>query len=304
VEAEAYVKNFKLHSSLMEVHLLDSSESESNSKLRSLDSGFYSGKSYHLPSWYFFYSDSDSDFCYPISVCQTKEIKWGIFSGIISYSGQRTFSNGLGLIGNEHLLDVNAFRIPSMRGDAKFTAKNVVKRNVSVPTKPATDRFIKNSLCRKLKTTFPKIHYSQVGCQINSIHSRFQEINCDVEVQRSEKKPNTYIIIFQDSIQAQEALSRSEEICYTLSKEWLRRPGPNYPIKYRSLDLLMIRAGKALTGKLEGKLTKGKIVIVNQVKSRKARLAKENRDAQLTWGWVSMHTLSRGVTLFLQVDNY
>jgi len=144
--------------------------------------------------------------------------------------------------------------------------------------------------CRKLLITLQPDQIHQDGCPIKRILSRFEELNISVEdVLSSDDKPNTYIVVFQNITEAQEALSKADEIGYRLTKKWPKRPNPKRPIQYKSLKALIIRSGKAFSGKEVGTLEKGKIVTVNQIKGRRARLIEEKNGETVNLGWVSVH---------------
>jgi len=159
-------------------------------------------------------------------------------------------------------------------------------------------------LCRKLLLTLRKHEIEQDCCSLQSIHSRFQELQIQVEVEPNEDKPNTYTLVFPNYQKAEEVLSRSDEIGYKISKKYPPRPSPKRPQKYMSKAELEIRTGKSLNGEIVGKLEEGVIVTVNQVKGRRARLIRESESGSVeTIGWVSLHE-KNGVNLLKQLGDF
>jgi len=158
--------------------------------------------------------------------------------------------------------------------------------------------------CRKLLLVLSQHEIEQNSCSLASIQSRFQELEIKVEVELNETKPNTYTLVFPNYEQAEEVLSRSDEIGYKITKKYPPRPNPKRPLKYKAMAELDIRTGKALSGDIVGKLKKGVIVTVNQVKGRHARLIRESKSGGVeTIGWVSLHELN-GVNLLKQLGDF
>jgi len=158
--------------------------------------------------------------------------------------------------------------------------------------------------CRKLLVVLRQREIGQDCCTLQSIRSRFQELEIQVEVEPNEDKPNTYTLAFPNYKQAEEVLSRADEIGYKITKKYPPRPTPTCPQKYKSMAELIIRAGKSLCGDVVGKLEEGVIVTVNQVKGRRARLIREpERGGVETIGWVSLHEKD-GVNLLKQLGDF
>jgi len=158
--------------------------------------------------------------------------------------------------------------------------------------------------CRKLLLVLPRHEIEQNCCSLESIQSRFQELEIQVEVELNVTKPNTYTLVFPNYEKAEEILSRSNEIGYKITKKYPPRPNPKRPLKYKSMAELDIRAGKSLGGDIIGKLKKGVIVTVNQVKGRRARLIRERKSGVVeTIGWVSLHE-ENGVNLLKQLGDF
>jgi len=158
--------------------------------------------------------------------------------------------------------------------------------------------------CRKLLIVLRQHEIGQDRCSLQSIRSRFQDLQIQVEVEPNESKPNTYTLVFPNYQQAEKVLSRAEEIGYKITKKYPPRPNPKRPLKYKSMAELEIRTGKSLSGDIVGKLEEGVIVTVNQVKGRRARLIRESESGDVeTIGWVSLHEQD-GVNLLKQLGDF
>jgi len=135
------------------------------------------------------------------------------------------------------------------------------------------------------------------------IRNRFQDLNIQVEdVKDLKNKPNVYVVVFSDCKRALDALSRSGEIGLPLKWQLSKRPGPNRIRKFKALTQLAILSGKSLTkSKFRGWLKEGTVVIVNQLKFRRARLVKEDANGKIVIiGWVNMN-MQNGVQCLEQV---
>jgi len=158
--------------------------------------------------------------------------------------------------------------------------------------------------CRKLLLFLRQHEIDQDRCSLETIRSRFRELQIQVEVEPNESKPNTYTLVFPNYQQAEKILSRADEIGYKITKKYPPRPNPKRPLKYKSMADLVIRAGKSLSGDIVGKLKEGVIVMVNQVKGRRARLIRESKSGDVeTIGWVSLHEQD-GVNLLKQLGDF
>lgn len=158
--------------------------------------------------------------------------------------------------------------------------------------------------CRKLLLTLPDAQVISGVCAIQSIRARFQELKIQVEVLPYHDKRHTYLLAFPNYQRAEEALLRADEIGYKLTKKWPPRPKPRRPLKYKSLAVLKIRAGKSLSGDVVGTLSKGEIVTVNQIKGRRARLIDEKENGKVeNIGWVSIHE-EDGSSLLTQLGDF
>jgi len=145
---------------------------------------------------------------------------------------------------------------------------------------------------QKVTVKFPKLvltlqanDFSQEG-SIDFHRLRFQKIDPYVKVLYSGHKTNEYILKFQDTNRAQEAYLKGLQMGLKMKRWFPARPSPGEPIEYISLTCLTIRVGKK-SPNIVGWLGKGLKVTVNQLKSKRARLIKPNKEI---WGWVSMYS--------------
>jgi len=135
--------------------------------------------------------------------------------------------------------------------------------------------------------------------QCDDIRSRFEQFDYTVKISPIENKPDSFVVMFPDRNMAEKALEEANKIGYKLRKKRRPRPSPRCPIMFKALHPLMIRSGKAFSRNVLGCVQKGDLVIVNQVKGRRARLMSMDNMSNL--GWVSLHT-SEGVQLLEQTD--
>jgi len=132
---------------------------------------------------------------------------------------------------------------------------------------------------------------------INVIRNRFLAFNFMVNVRPSGKN---YIIEFKNCMQAKQALQLAKKIRYRLVMR--QRASPSTPVKYICLSRCTILIGKSLKGKIVGKLLKGDIVIVNQIKGRRARIIRVLKNGDVSnVGWVTV-TTKEGVEVLKRLD--
>lgn len=136
---------------------------------------------------------------------------------------------------------------------------------------------------------------------IDSINRRLMEFNHVADIRPMQGTVNTYILTFSGSEMAQDAFHQGEEMGYKFEKKWPPRPNPKRPIRFISKVAQQILSGKAFSGEDRGTLRAGEIVVVNQVKGRRARFIKTVGGEDKTIGWVSIHT-QEGVPLLEQLD--
>jgi len=160
----------------------------------------------------------------------------------------------------------------------------------------------RSSNVKKLVLTFQPGQMPEEG-DIDRIRSWFIEKDAAVEVQPM-LWANSYTIIFQDANVAQDVLHKFRKMGYMMAKKFPPRPSPKSPIYYKTLESLIIRKGKAFSGPIMGSLEKGRTVLVNQIKGRRARLVKRSEGSDtkwVTWGWVSLRS-AKGRPLITQVS--
>jgi len=143
------------------------------------------------------------------------------------------------------------------------------------------------------------------GCQLRTadIERKFRDSGYSVTVVPSDSLPNSFIVTFKDIDSMNKALNNADNLGYHLERRLQKRPTPKSPVKYRVLTRCLIRQGKSLRTKGNGYLKKDEIVLVNQLKKRRARLVKEKGDGSYeAYGWVTV-IKSNGLQLLEQLDN-
>jgi len=99
----------------------------------------------------------------------------------------------------------------------------------------------------------------------------------------------------------QNAVNNASVTGYALTVKKLQRPTPNNPCAFEVVsDTLQVRVGRNLTARKLRKLIKGKVVFVNRIKGRRARLVEEGSFKLI--GWASLFSL-KGCTLMNQRDD-
>jgi len=124
----------------------------------------------------------------------------------------------------------------------------------------------------------------QVG-QKQDIKSKFAKLGYNVEVRFGEKA-NSYILEFDDEEMALKANAQFKNLGYKLTRYRPRRPSPSKPVFYRVLSRATVRVGKSFKGKIVMTLEKDDIILVDQVKGRRARVILGGERV----GWVSVHS--------------
>lgn len=78
---------------------------------------------------------------------------------------------------------------------------------------------------------------------------------------------------------------------YRKRKELTPRPSPKNPKTYKAISRVLVRAGRSLKSPQVTYLKEGSIVIVNQLKKRRARIVQPNKTGEYERvGWVSTHS--------------
>lgn len=143
------------------------------------------------------------------------------------------------------------------------------------------------------------------GCTLRlaDIERNFRDNYYSVKVEPSNSHVNRFIVTFNDKESLKNALLDADNLGYHLEKKLLRRPTPTSPVKYKVLTRCLIRKGKSLKSKGNGYLHKNDIVLVNQLKKRRARLVKVKGDGSYeVYGWVTVH-MPNGLRLLRQVED-
>jgi len=142
------------------------------------------------------------------------------------------------------------------------------------------------------------------GCRLLTadIERKFRDNDYSVTVEPWDSHSNSFIVTFNDTESMMQALNDADNLGYHLRKRLQKRPTPKSPLKYRVLTRCLIRKGKSLKTKGNGYLKKNDIVLVNQLKKRRARLVRDKGDGSYeAYGWVTVQR-SNGLQLLEQLD--
>jgi len=123
--------------------------------------------------------------------------------------------------------------------------------------------------------------------EMKQLKSRFAKFNYTVEILPYSKKPDSYVLVFDDEETAWKARAESAAIGYKLARYRDPRPGPFNIVRFRTLSNLTVRSGKSLQGRKIKMLKKNTVVMVNQTKGRRARIISFQNGKPVTFGWVS-----------------
>jgi len=163
-----------------------------------------------------------------------------------------------------------------------------------------------SSICRTGKTVYKKLilslRPSQMWQDKAVIRQRLRDFNLTVtRIEEEEAVDTIYTLVFPNCEMAENAFLHAKDLDYELKRKYPKRPNPKRPIEYISLGELVIREGKAFSGKVVGVLPAHEIVTVNQVKGRRARLIDVIDGNVTNRGWVSIHS-AEGKPLLAQVS--
>jgi len=127
--------------------------------------------------------------------------------------------------------------------------------------------------------------------QFQELYHQFQK-NYEYEFEKNsvDEKTRKHQSLFS-TINSGESPSRSvQKSEYLKRRELTPRPSPKNPKRYKAIDTLLVRAGRSLKSPIVTYLKEGCIVTVNQLKKRRARIVKPNKEGQYERvGWVSTH---------------
>lgn len=112
---------------------------------------------------------------------------------------------------------------------------------------------------------------------------------------------DSFVVEFKDTGMALKALAEANFLGLKLSRRRPKRPSPDRPVKFKALHELQVREGKSLRQKQKGKVKKGEIIVVNQVKGRRARMLDIQNGQPVNVGWVSLNS-KEGTTLLKRVE--
>jgi len=164
----------------------------------------------------------------------------------------------------------------------------------------SSNRSSRRARYRKLIVT---LRPDQMGQDDIAIRRRFEQFSFFVDsVEKWGESDSSYLVVFRNREKARDAFEKAEDLDYVLKRKWLD-PNPRRPIKYISMRELLIRKGEAFSGEVVGKLAANKIVTVNQLKGRRARIIEVVDGEVNIIGWVSL-TTKEGDLLLEQVSEF
>jgi len=144
----------------------------------------------------------------------------------------------------------------------------------------------------------PPSHISTVGVVSSSpevlANNRNNNLSNDKQPTTITNIRNPQTVNLSKTFDSQTARATSAEvISFTMRKKSLRAR-PDNPIKYKTLRNAKIRSGKSVRTDIIGYLSKGSVVVINQIKGRSGRIVVEQPDGYYTKvGWVTLYTHDR-----------
>jgi len=130
------------------------------------------------------------------------------------------------------------------------------------------------------------------------LKQRFAEKNYSVDINT---RGDSFVVDFKDQGMALKALAEANTLGLKLSKHRPKRPSPNCLVRFKALRELLVREGKSPNQQEKGRVKKNEIIIVNQVKGRRARMVDVQNGQPANVGWVSLIT-KEGITLLERLD--
>jgi len=131
---------------------------------------------------------------------------------------------------------------------------------------------------------------------IADLHKRFRNFGYEVQIKSVYEKPQ-YEIWFPDAQSAEEAYEKRAQLGYNLEKlnveqdkPRTHRPSPKHPSTFKVICPTAVTTGKKLKSKFVRNLEEGEVVLVNQLKKRRARIIRSNVEDPEVIGWVSTHS--------------
>lgn len=128
-----------------------------------------------------------------------------------------------------------------------------------------------------------KKHFAANGFMVN--------VRSDDSIPKDDTK---FIVVFENTHEANRALSMRDEIGYELApyteapKKKGPRPTPSKPLRYKVLHHARMRSGKSMKSEVMGFVRKGEVYWVNQIKGKRARLIERTEEGDVNLGWVSL----------------
>jgi len=106
--------------------------------------------------------------------------------------------------------------------------------------------------------------------------------------------PRELIRVERRTFARQTATGSSQAVISFRKRKRSPRASPDNPTEYKTLRKAEIRAGRSAHTDIIGHLSKGSVVLINQIKGRSGRIVAPQPDGCYTKvGWVTLYTLNR-----------
>jgi len=168
---------------------------------------------------------------------------------------ESSYDTGSDCVQKDHQIEDNIMRkLESGTNKLKFCESSSKKTEMIICDPLSLDepnlRDERSCRSRKLnlrkRTLFVNLRQDQIlddqSQQINLIRKQLDEISTDVDIRPTTKNRYIYTLVFPNCTLANEALSLSDDREFKLIKNWLHRPRPSRPVKYRALYTLNINS--------------------------------------------------------------
>jgi len=163
---------------------------------------------------------------------------------------------------------------------------------------PSSLREEDQHLARKLILT---LNHDQLLDEKNleDIVKRFSIFGFTVKVHKDNHKPGTFVVLFASKDAKMRAHKLKQKLGYKLVKKRRARPSPKKPVLFLACCDLDIKTGKAKSNPVVGYVKKDELVLVDSIKSNRARLQNiNNGDSR---GWVELVSRATGEELLKRV---
>jgi len=126
-----------------------------------------------------------------------------------------------------------------------------------------------------------------LGPKRQVVKSQFAKLNHKVKIIGSREKENSYILVFDNEEKPLKANAQFYNLGYQLQKYRPRRASPGNRVLFKVFSPVTGRVGKSFKSKKVEMLEKNDIILMNQVKGRRARVISFQNGGPV--GWVSSY---------------